>query len=626
MLKITKFLVLLVVFGVTAFALEIREGDVLKLERLFNLRANPHFRGKANLMGSLPAGSEVLVTSVKHFSSVAYGNYYALQVNINGRLSWIYYDADAKADPGMELRCNSKDDIRCKGNPHARYVGAPQKNLAVAALRDQPTLPQAVVERQVSDHFLNFIGSDQIAIASSPLIDIKIPSVDLPDEEAPSTPELTPKAAEAVNEVVVAPLAKIDAVIAVTPALEPKAAPVVAPATAVTATDAVSLNTAIEQYRVQLQGKQPERDVGTTNLRYTRYPRDGRKIANNPMTQEDCGGAEDLRKEPRGQQVLAGPAHVRSQGDMGLCTAYADADLVSWYTGTFASAQDISMNMFAVNGTPFSQKAFSANPILSKPGQKVDSSGWLISKPLENIERAGGICPESVMPSNDYGFSADMLQSYEWARLNDNYNNGIGQHRKAAENLYNNYRAGASLATPELCSAIQGVKEMVPGMDLAQIAVALENAATVDQFEDWLKNLQCRGRRSALPKGRLTEMDTSDSSTGLSPTTLSQRMAAIVNQLDNKNMLRVNLDLSAYASDMPPGTPRTGPHAMTIIGKRWQNNKCEFLVRTSWGAGEDACKTNFKPGIECDPVDGTIWLPDTAVAPALTQVYYLEKD
>jgi hypothetical protein len=67
-------------------------------------------------------------------------------------------------------------------------------------------------------------------------------------------------------------------------------------------------------------------------------------------------------------------------------------------------------------------------------------------------------------------------------------------------------------------------------------------------------------------------------------------------------------------------------HAVTLIGRRWNENKntCEFLVRNSKGIAN--CTSYWKPGLDCNNNDGTAWVGEPEMREYNSLVYYLEKD
>lgn len=60
-----------------------------------------------------------------------------------------------------------------------------------------------------------------------------------------------------------------------------------------------------------------------------------------------------------------------------------------------------------------------------------------------------------------------------------------------------------------------------------------------------------------------------------------------------------------------------GGHASLVVGRRWKNNRCEYLVHNSWG------KSCSKYPWECE--DGRIWIPGETLAAKVGGGYWIIK-
>lgn len=63
----------------------------------------------------------------------------------------------------------------------------------------------------------------------------------------------------------------------------------------------------------------------------------------------------------------------------------------------------------------------------------------------------------------------------------------------------------------------------------------------------------------------------------------------------------------------------SGYHASTVIGRRWNNGRCEYNIRNSWGR---VC--NYKKDIECNRNDGSFWVKDEDFYKLALNFTYLE--
>ena len=65
-----------------------------------------------------------------------------------------------------------------------------------------------------------------------------------------------------------------------------------------------------------------------------------------------------------------------------------------------------------------------------------------------------------------------------------------------------------------------------------------------------------------------------------------------------------------------------GFHASTVIGRRWNNNRCEYNIKNTWGrlCGPDV----YKADIECNEDDGSYWVKDETLFDMSLNFTYLQ--
>lgn len=83
--------------------------------------------------------------------------------------------------------------------------------------------------------------------------------------------------------------------------------------------------------------------------------------------------------------------------------------------------------------------------------------------------------------------------------------------------------------------------------------------------------------------------------------------------LDQGKPLGVSYNVSHITNKL------SGYHASTVIGRRWNNGRCEYNIRNSWGR---VCI--YKQGIECNPDDGSYWVKDEDFYKLALNFTYLE--
>lgn len=99
----------------------------------------------------------------------------------------------------------------------------------------------------------------------------------------------------------------------------------------------------------------------------------------------------------------------------------------------------------------------------------------------------------------------------------------------------------------------------------------------------------------------------------------------IHNELNKKNMIAISYDTRIFLNEEQAKAKKPGLHASSIVGRRWENGKCELKLRNSWGAN-CAPYTNLNLKGKCDPQTGYVWIPDTLLMQTVSDVVYYRKD
>lgn len=97
------------------------------------------------------------------------------------------------------------------------------------------------------------------------------------------------------------------------------------------------------------------------------------------------------------------------------------------------------------------------------------------------------------------------------------------------------------------------------------------------------------------------------------------------NDLD-KFMKEVNFNIvkgrpQTVDYDVSHFTSYNGFHSSLIMGRRWNNGRCEYNIRNSWGK---SC-ASYKAGIECNKEQGTYWVSDEDLFKASNNIRYISN-
>ncbi len=87
----------------------------------------------------------------------------------------------------------------------------------------------------------------------------------------------------------------------------------------------------------------------------------------------------------------------------------------------------------------------------------------------------------------------------------------------------------------------------------------------------------------------------------------------------NFNIVKGRLQTVDY--DVKPFTGTEGFHSSIIVGRRWNNDRCEYNIRNSWGK---SC-ASYVAGIDCNKEQGTFWVSDEQLFQASSNIRYIAK-
>lgn len=606
----TFALLLFIVTGVTAFAVDINRGDVLETEVAFNLRSNPKFTSAdRNVVATVPKDTQLTVAEVRRMPSGNLG----IQVMITGPADlvarmgpgpfWIYYN---HKNPSTRVVCAPGEDCQ------TRVAPVPESHAETT--RNTVGVPQDVIQIQVDDGFLNDDGD-----TLTPLV----PLIPVPAKKTPAEEDAERRRA-----------------------LQAQFAPLVTRPSVVrgntSSYDPAATLAEIARYRSQSMAVAPHfTNADNQAYRSVFARRTSTTVGTNSIPQSECSDTKLTDREP-GKSLFSGPQQTRNQGQLGYCYAYTMADVLSLYTGTMVSAADIGLLTQlspATPGTPLSSWA------------QWSRSSYV----LEDINLAGGACPESVLPSDDYGYSLAAGQEYSAALQRHNWSDGLSARYQDGEQLYQNLhgRNPAAEAT-QSCSAIARLQDVFTALPYEQIVALAESASDSSQFLQWLRTANCNGRRIPLRPTTLqmggkniqtvNDQISAGNIVGInyqidllgeknSPSkNLEKAQAALADALKDANTPAATLKHLQDEVARIQGEIAMNPdalHASSIIGRRWnaETGQCQFLLRNSWGAGVAACKDLYpeldKAG-SCNPEDGTLWINVKDMHEKLHDFYYLE--
>jgi hypothetical protein len=322
----------------------------------------------------------------------------------------------------------------------------------------------------------------------------------------------------------------------------------------------------------------------------------GLKAPERPKRSPSCSDLDILATNPKlkSQQMKQHFSTPRNQDSMGWCYAFAAADLLSAELGTPVSSLHVSLlfnehvqenvlNHFD-SRIGLILKNYRANEILT--------SGYA-DIALMAAFRNKWVCPENKLPfDRQYGETKTLLKDLEKLKslqLND------------------------KLSQDQLCQELQSSLPL-HGIQIPDYK-SLAKTFIEDELNQTMAKIaqtHCSGKGIAVPKLMVKTLT-------WDPTKRSQKkkdaMKTIDQVLNKGKPLSVVFNMSAYA----PFASDEFNHVITVVGRRWKNDRCEYKIRNSWGKG---CGS-FHRDIDCLPEEGSFWISGEDLGQSGKEISYI---
>ncbi len=313
---------------------------------------------------------------------------------------------------------------------------------------------------------------------------------------------------------------------------------------------------------------------------------------NAECTKKDLTDPEYLRAKGKANLI----EHFQKptdQDSVGWCGAYASADSLAFAVGEPVSSIDVSINYYSNNNV------FDSTNLDKLQSIYLDSAA--------TMAKVQGYCPESVIPSNqasssNLGHSAIIKLMSSFQKIYDNYKSN-GQFLEECPTCREDY---VKIIMPSL----PGVTE-----DMIKNVLLKNHKDSKDFFADLLDKL-CEGKRKKFNPtvDRFPRMK-------LLTTSVSR---VLDEALDSDFIPTIQMNTSEFTDprSVPGGN---GEHGMIIVARQMgSNNKCEYLVRNSWGKGCAYYQQKIKD--KCDPAKGSFWMDEDHLQRAVQNVVVIKND
>ena len=400
----------------------------------------------------------------------------------------------------------------------------------------------------------------------------------------------------------------------------------------------------IAEIKNQVAANQPQtassKPPDAYTLKYTNYNREIKVPPYIKRTSDENCKAIDNRSP-----LLGKP---RNQGSVGWCFAYSAADALTVKTKEKISAADIAL----ANYQAVIKQNGGANDFNNMPDNKIYKSDYSTGFELFAIKATnslGGLCREIDIPSDDHkeaylsmAFNSDINSIYrannlsEANRISNSLNiknllNNIESYKRKNGSSFSmgasetpgetalNRKKREEAVLEEKCEILRETKTAFPSLDLEIILGILIGAQNSNDTIDWLQYYSCKNKRIPLPQNfTIYDIEAENNA-----------KHAILKNLDEQ-LDRGGIAIASYKLELLPlkndsntnekkknfGTPN---HSSTIVGRRFKNGDCQYLIRNSWGT---SCDYYQDANTNCD--NGNVWVSEDALKTHINYILYFE--
>lgn len=307
-----------------------------------------------------------------------------------------------------------------------------------------------------------------------------------------------------------------------------------------------------------------------------------------PTQERDCTPV-DVRNE------FLGP--IRDQKEIAWCYAFTAADMLAhaFKLRSPISAADIAINY---NQSALSKLSRWFNPgftssLSEEPRFTPQETGF--NKIALMREMNSGYCPESVFSSEQW----IKVQKADGAWVKSTV-----PMFEAIENISHLYAKRSNLTS-----------ENVPfyfafkNVDVNTFVHLLHTSKNITRFYSALREKICSQDRTEFPYSLHARMVFRNP-------WIFERIGGV---LESKSIVGLDYDYRILKDRKHRGILFSELHTSSIVGRRWntQRNKCEYLIRNSYG---NQC--DYDPSYGCE--GGHVWIDESVIYPNMTSIVYLE--
>lgn len=281
----------------------------------------------------------------------------------------------------------------------------------------------------------------------------------------------------------------------------------------------------------------------------------------------------------------------RNQDSIGWCYAFTSADLMSAELGVPVSGMHLStIYNNLILKTPWMLKEKDEDKIRNPEGWAFTDvyEGGRVQDAIKEAISKGRICTEKGLP------------------FDQTHTNQIHDLIRGLEEL----KPQVILSSMDQATVCREISSIVnPFVVSAQNMTAIADSLVRDNLNQTLllfADHACKEWVNQIPKMNVKIVRK------------SKDPEAFLKEV-NFNIVKGRLQTVDY--DVKLISDSEGFHSSIIIGRRWNNGRCEYNIRNSWGK---SC-ASYKVGIDCNREQGTFWVSDEQLFQASNNIRYIAK-
>lgn len=303
------------------------------------------------------------------------------------------------------------------------------------------------------------------------------------------------------------------------------------------------------------------------------------------VSQKECTPTDVRDHHPHLKEHFSTP---QDQDSVGWCYAYAAADLLSVEAGEPVSAIHVSaIYNKQVTRRPVLKFGYKVRDLIIEPRFEEVYVGGFMTDALKDAIKAKKVCSDKNLPYYSiYSVEAsDLIKSIE--AVKKSYKEASISEAKACEML--DTRLGISML---------GVFA-----DRDKVLKSLLNDEMNAAFENLIRE-NCKERMITLRDMKVKELSMPPKSydRNIGPSydkEIKNYLKQVNNVLNSGKPLSISYNVKHISV-------KNGGHASTVMARRWNNGRCEYKIRNTWG---HSCAL-YKKNVECNESEGTYWVND----------------